>query len=135
MQFVDANIFLRYLTQDPPNQAQACHGLFLKAQRNEIELTTSEAIISEVVYVLSSKRLYGLTREDIRNSLYPLLTLSGLKLAGRSVFLRALDLYVAYRLDFEDALAIAHMEHNKISEILTYDREFDQVAGVQRIEP
>ncbi len=134
-QFVDTNIFLRALTQEPAGQAAACQALFEKAQRGELALTTSEAIVAEVVYVLSSKNLYGLSRDEVRARLYPFLTLSGLKLPARRLYLRALDLFAAHRLDFEDALAAAHMERDKISQILTYDREFDRVPGIERLEP
>ena len=64
MQFLDANIFLRYLAQDNPKQSQACYELFQKARRNELTLTTSEAIIAEVVYVLQSRQLYALGAEE-----------------------------------------------------------------------
>jgi predicted nucleic acid-binding protein len=36
---------------------------------------------------------------------------------------------------FEDALAIAQMERQKITEVYTYDREFDRVPSVNRLEP
>ncbi len=136
MQFVDANIFLRHLTGDIPSKAQACFELFQKAEKNQVQLTTSEAVIAEVVYVLSSsKQIYNLAREDIRARLYALLQLPGLKLTHRKMYLRALDLYATYRLDFEDAVTIAHMEREKIKEVYAYDRGFDRVAAIKRLEP
>lgn len=47
----------------------------------------------------------------------------------------ALELYAAHDLDFEDALAVAHMERQDIAEIYSYDRDFDGVAQVGRLEP
>ena len=41
----------------------------------------------------------------------------------------------AASLDFEDALAVAHMEQLGISRIVSCDRDFDRVAGVRRTEP
>ena len=35
MRFVDTKIFIRHLTCDDPEKAQACYQLFLGAQRNE----------------------------------------------------------------------------------------------------
>ncbi len=55
MPFVDTNIFLRYLTRDDPDKAQACFELFKRAEANQITLTATETVIAEVVYVLSSK--------------------------------------------------------------------------------
>jgi predicted nucleic acid-binding protein len=74
MHFVDTNIFIRYLTRDDPDKAKACFELFKRASTNEIALTTTEAVMSEVVYVLSSKKTYNLARPDIRARLYPLLS-------------------------------------------------------------
>jgi predicted nucleic acid-binding protein len=135
MQFIDANIFIRHLTRDDPEKAQACFDLFRQAERNEINLTTSEAVIVEVVYVLSSKQLYDLPRERIRELLCPLLSLPGLKLAPRRMYLRALDLYATYAIDFEDALLVAQMERRKVAEVYSYDRDFDRVDGITRLKP
>ena len=135
MQFVDTNIFIRHLTRDDPDKAQACFALFQQAERNEVTLTTNEAVIAEVVYVLSSRTLYGLSRGAIRTLLYPLLSLQGLKLTNRRLYLHALDVYAATNLDFEDALIVAHMERLKISDLVSYDRDFDHVPGIVRYEP
>lgn len=135
MQFIDANVFIRHLTRDDPEKAQACLDLFRKAQAKKVTLTTSESAIAEVVYVLSSKRLYNLPREEIRSLLYPLLSLPGLRLANRKTYLHALDLYASHPLDFEDALIVAQMKRQKITEVYSYDRHFDHVAGITRLEP
>jgi predicted nucleic acid-binding protein len=135
MPFVDTNIFLRYLTRDDPDKAQACFELFKRAEANQVTLTATETVIAEVVYVLSSKRTYNLPRDQIRARLYPLLTLQGLRLLQRRTVLRALDLYVVYEIDFEDALIVAHMEQQAIREVYSYDRDFDGVPGVKRQEP
>ena len=137
MRFLDTNVILRYLTRDDEAKAEACYRLFQRAKRGEEELLTCEAIVTEVVYVLSSSRApYRLSHEEIRARLLPILTLRGLKLPQKRVYLRALDLYASSPfLDFEDALAVAHMEQRGITEIASYDKDFDRVTGLQRIEP
>ncbi len=135
MEFVDTNIFIRYLTNDDPQKAQACFELFQKARDRAVQLTTSEAVIAEVVYVLSSKEVYHLGRDEIRARLYPLLSVPGLKLPRRKVYLHALDLYAQYSVDFEDALTVAQMSHAKIQALYSYDRGFDRVPTLERLEP
>jgi uncharacterized protein len=135
MHFVDANIILRYLTNDDPVKARKCLALFRKAKASEIVLTISEAVIAEVVYVLSSKRVYNLARKDVVARLRPLLHLPGLKLPHSTASLRALELYTRYTIDFEDALSIAHMTRQKIRDIYSYDTDFDRVEEITRIEP
>lgn len=137
MRFLDANVILRYLTRDDEAKAQACYALFQRVKQGEEDLFTCEAIVTEVVYVLSSPRApYRLSHEEVRGRLLPILTLRGLRLPQKRIYLRALDLYASSPfLDFEDSLAIAHMERRGVRELLSYDRDFDRVQGIQRVEP
>ena len=137
MRFLDANVILRYLTRDDEAKARACYQLFQRVKRGDEELFTCEAIVTEVVYVLSSRRApYRLSHEEIRARLVPILTLRGLRLPHKRIYIRALDLYASSPfLDFEDALAASHMEQRGVTEIVSYDKDFDLVPGVQRVEP
>ena len=134
-QFIDTNIILRYLTNEDPDKTERCYSLFNKAQDNKIKLTTSESVVAEAVFVLASKKHYHLTPEEIKTRLSPILLLQGLKLEHRQTLVRALDLYSIYTMDFEDCLALAHMERQQLKEIYSYDQDFDQVTHVKRIEP
>ena len=111
--------------------------MFQQVRRGEEELVTCEAIVTEVVYVLSSPRApYRLSHQEIRARLVPILTLRGLRLPQKRVYLSALDLYASSPfLDFEDALAVAHMERLGVTEIVSYDRDFDRLPTLQRVEP
>ncbi|HEU0073046.1 MAG TPA: type II toxin-antitoxin system VapC family toxin [Dehalococcoidia bacterium] len=136
MRWVDTNVFIRLLTQDDPAKAEASGRFFTSLDAGQDEAATSEMVVGEVVYVLSARGHYGMSREGIRDRLARMLESQGLRIAGKEVLLRALDFYVAYpRLDFEDALSVAHMEARGISDIVSYDRGFDAVDGVTRIEP
>ena len=135
MQFIDANVFLRFLTRDDAAKAERVKVLLERAERGEIELTTSESVICELVFVLSSPKLYNLNRERVRLLLLPIVSLRGLKLANRTVFLRAFDLYAGTSMDFVEALAVAHMEARKVTEVYSYDNHFDGVSGIRRLEP
>ena len=137
MKFLDTNVILRYLTGDDEAKAADCYRLFQRVQQGEEELFTSETVVSETAYVLSSSRLpYQLTHEEIRERFLPILTLRGIRLPQKQVCLNALDIYAASPFfDFEDALAVAHMEHAGVTEIISYDRDFDRVPGIERVEP
>jgi predicted nucleic acid-binding protein len=54
---------------------------------------------------------------------------------NRRVVLRALELYEGEPVDFEDALAVAHMEQRDIEIIISYDRDFDRFSQIARSEP
>ena len=136
MKFLDSNIFLRYITRDDEKKAQACFRLFQRLQNGKERAATCEAIVTEIVYVLSSRKHYNLSHQEVSIRMRPLLDLKGLKLPQKQVYLRALDFYASYlMLDFEDALLLAHMERQKSKEVLSYDTDFDSVGGVNRLEP
>lgn len=90
-------------------------------------------MVFEIVFTL--QRTYRQTREDIRDALLPLLSLSGLVLPGKRQLLRAFDLYVDHHLPFGDAYHAAFMEQHRLDEIVSFDREFDRLAGINRVEP
>ena len=134
-EFVDANVFIRFITNDDPVKAEKCYQLFQAAEKRKIILTTNESILAEVVYILSSRTLYGLKPERIKELLLPLINLKGLRLDRKKEFLLALEIYAQKSIDFEDSLAAARMRLDKIAVIYSYDRHFDKLAGVKRIEP
>ena len=133
--FLDANIILRYLTGDDPKKMKACAKLFREALNGKVCLISSETIMAEVVYVLGSKRNYGLSAAEISNRLKPILSIRGLKLEHKDALLYALNLFTRLEIDFEDCLALAHMERQQLKEIYSYDQDFDQVTSVNRLEP
>jgi predicted nucleic acid-binding protein len=133
-EFVDANIFIRLITADDPAKSSRCLELFKRAERGEAQLVTSEAIVAEVIYVLSSPALYRLGRPDIAARLRPLLELRGLQLDHKRSLLLALDLYEKSKLDFEDCIAIRHAERLELAGILSFDRGLDRFSNL-RIEP
>lgn len=136
MRFLDTNVFVRALTLDDLERSEASRRLLLLIDEEQEEATTSESVIAEVVYVLSSRAQgYGLPRQEIIALLQPLLRSRGLRLPDRNVYLRALDVYGLYNIDFEDALSVAHMERAGVSEIVSYDRDFDRIPEVTRTEP
>ena len=75
MDFLDTNVILRYLTRDDPVKAERCFELFQRLKRKEVKLVTSESVLAEVVYVLSSRSVYNQSREQVRNLLLPIVSL------------------------------------------------------------
>ncbi len=101
-----------------------------------LQVTTSETIVGEIVFVLSSKALYNLPRVEIRRHVTNILSMKGLRLPYKRMCFRALELYATNpKLDFADAMSVAHMERRKLSTILSFDEDFDSVPGITRQEP
>jgi predicted nucleic acid-binding protein len=132
---LDTNVFIRHITQDDPQMAQQARSLFKQLEAGQATATTCEGVIVEAVQVLSSRALYNLPRPQIRQHLSNLLSLKGLRLPRKRVYLRALDLYATSNLDFVDALIVAHMERDRSSVIISFDQDFDRISQISRREP
>jgi predicted nucleic-acid-binding protein len=134
--FVDTNILVRLFTQDDPEKSERCAELFQRANQGDIELATSEAVIAETVFVLSSPRLYAMPRAEIALLLGSLLGANRLFLDHKSAVLSALELYGHSNLHFVDCLGVAHARRAALPHtIYSYDRDLDLVPGIQRREP
>ncbi len=134
--FLDTNVILRYLTQDQPGQAERARRLLEDAAAGRCRLLTCEGVVIELVQVLSSRQLYNLPRADIRMHLTRILSQRGLSLPHKQTYLRALELYATVpRLDFVDALLVAHMERTGQSTLVSFDHDFDGLPGITRYEP
>lgn len=97
MRFVDTNIFVRYITGDDSAKAAACLALFQRVRDGREDVLTCDAIIAEVVYVLSSRSTgYGLSATEVRDKLRSLLRYPSLKIQNKRIILRALDFCTVY---------------------------------------
>jgi predicted nucleic acid-binding protein len=133
--FLDTNILLRYLTKDDETKASACFELLRRVERGEEVVVTSDLVIAEVVFNLQSPRQYGVSRDDIRRLVEPIIGLRGLRLPRKALFARAFDLYCDSRVDFADAYNVAYMESRRVNEVYSYDTDFDRIEGISRFEP
>lgn len=134
-EYLDTNIILRHITQDHPDHAERARAYLLLVEAGQVRAITREAVIVEAVQVLESKRLYARPRASIRDALGAIVRMAGLELPNKEIYLRALELYAETSLDFVDALNVAHMGHERVATIVSFDRGYDRVPGITRREP
>ncbi|MEA3355071.1 MAG: PIN domain-containing protein [Patescibacteria group bacterium] len=135
VEFVDTNIFIRFITKDDEKKAKKVFELFKLVEQGKAKLIVNEATLAEVVYTLSSKKLYALSREKVKQVLIPIIEMKGLKIKNKDVFLLALDYMIDKKVDFEDALIAAYMVKSKTKRVYSYDRDFDKFKQIKRVEP
>ena len=131
--FIDTNVFIRHLTQDHAEFSPMATAFFARIERGEIKAQTSETCIFEAVFTLEKR--YRAAKPAIREGLFSLIELPGLQLPGKGRLRRAFDLYVDRNMSFGDASHIALMEQLGITEIASFDKDFDRVPGISRVEP
>jgi predicted nucleic acid-binding protein len=133
--FLDTNIFIRHLSNDNPQQSPACFRLIQDIEQGKVKAWTSDLVIAEAVFVLASTKLYGLSRDAIRDLVLPLISLPGIRLANKRVYRRVFDLYTSLNIDYTDAYNAALMENRKQTAVYSYDTDFDRIPTIQRREP
>lgn len=131
--FVDTNIFLRFLLADNRRQSPRCQKLFAAAGKGKIKLITSEIVIAEIAWVLSS--FYQETRPGVAEKLREILLFKGLEIPNRDVLTLAVQKFESQNIDFIDAFIYALLIKYRVKKIYSYDQDFDKLTEIQRLEP
>ncbi|HEY8623750.1 MAG TPA: PIN domain-containing protein [Casimicrobiaceae bacterium] len=131
--FVDTNVFLRHIRQDHLDHSPRATAYMTRIRRGELVVQTNVLVISEVVFTLQS--FYRYSKPAVANVLLPLINLPGLKIPAKPRLRRALALYALYNVSFVDAYLAALAQQRRLSELVSFDRNYDRILGVPRIEP
>lgn len=128
--FIDTNLFLRYLTNDVPEQAHAVDLLLTRALNGEISLVANGLVIAEIVWTLES--YYQLTRQAIRENVLAILNTPGLEVVDNDLVLEAINGYADQNVDYIDAYNCAWMLHQGLKTAFTFDRKhFNRMPGIR----
>ncbi|MHB8647962.1 MAG: PIN domain-containing protein [Thermomicrobiales bacterium] len=133
MRFLDTNVLIRYFTSDDPIKAEAAYALMLRIERDDERVVISPLVIFEAIFLL--ERRYKIAKEDVREMVGDVLALRALQLAEKSVCRDALDLYVERNISYPDAYHAVWMQTREITAVYSWDRDFDRIPELTRIEP
>ncbi len=134
MDFVDSNIFLRYLTADDSARAEQCRAFFEKrAEEDEATLVTSVAVIMEIVWVLSS--FYQYSKAEVQDIVAPIIDMPAVYVPESRRLKEALSLHAEYNIDFIDAYNYCAAKKEECETIYSYDADFDRLLDIERKEP
>ena len=132
--FLDANIFIRYLTNDDPAKADRVEKLLDLAARGKERLMTTEMVIAEVVWVLES--FYKLGNSSIGPMVKAILATPGLEVINGPLVEKAVEQYMERNIDFIDGYIVAVMDRHNVTEIFSYDKKhLTRIASIKRKEP
>lgn len=131
---IDANVFLRLLSQPATEQdtvwAAEARTLFRAIEARSVDARTNEAVVAEVVFILSAARHYAVDRTTVADWIGRLLRLPSLGLPTKAACLDALDLWARHPvLDFPDALVIVQARTGG-GAVATFDRDVRRLAAV-----
>ncbi|MEV6277489.1 PIN domain-containing protein [Nocardia sp. NPDC051832] len=127
--YLDTNILVRHLTQDPPESGRRATAFLAKAD----ELHLSDLILAEIVYVMQS--VYRVPRPQVAALSRAMIGSRNIVTNDPALLVRTIDVYEQHRLAFADAYLVALAEASAGSAIASFDRGIDKVPGVTRLEP
>jgi predicted nucleic acid-binding protein len=137
--FLDANVLLRAFVQpdDLPTQrfSLVATELLRRASRGEVEITTSDAVLAEVAFILTAKAHANLPAPIAAGYLASVVQLRGFRHGEKRSLLSALDFWTNQpRLGFVDALTAAYAQSPGMR-LATFDTDFDGLPGIDRWQP
>jgi predicted nucleic acid-binding protein len=139
MIFIDANVILRALVQ--PSDAhvsrlsQISGDLLRQADRGEVEITTSDAVLAEVAFVLTGRAHANLPVALAADLIASIVRLRGFRHGAKRSLLRALELWgLRPSIGFVDALTAAYAQTPGM-QLATFDEDFATIPGIDRWRP
>ncbi len=126
---LDSNLLLRFLLNDNTEQANAVQKL-LESCTDELILT--DVSIAEIIWVLTS--YYKLPKQEVADKIKLLLALKTIY-ANKPVLFKALSIYQSTNVDYIDAYVAAYAEDEQAAGIYSFDKDFEKIASVKRLEP
>lgn len=117
--FVDTNLFIRYLTNDVPDQIDKVDHLFNRAEKGEVKLVTGPPVLFEMAWTLKS--FYGMSRERVCECLSSILGLPGLEVLDLEIVEEALELFRDTPCDFADAYIAASSKKIGAESVATFN--------------
>ena len=95
-------------------------------------LIIPDIVIAEVVWTLG--RFYKWPKEKIAQFLFVLLKGKNIEFNENIIF-PALSTFLKYNIRYTDAYISVVMKRSKTKDIYSFDRDFDKIKGINRLEP
>jgi predicted nucleic acid-binding protein len=129
---LDTNVIVRFLTGDHPAHSPRSRKLFARAAAGDVTLVVTDLALAETIWVLQS--FYSLDCDAITAALKDLINSAGIEVENKATLLSALRNFAETNVNFVDGYHAAVAAAKSIV-IASFDRDFDQLAGVKRVEP
>lgn len=133
--YIDTDVLIRLLTNDDQEKRDRTKKLFEQVEKGELTVTAPLTVVADAVYVLSSPRLYRQPRQKTAAQLTTLVRLPNFKIKQRRSVLRALELFATTNLDFSNCVVVSFMQQDRISNLYSFEQDYDKIKVIRRKEP
>lgn len=132
MRLIDANIILELLLDQ--DRAEECGELLAAIKDGDEEVIITDLILDSILIVMESR---GKNPSELATFLSSIAAFKGLKLYWLSLLdrLHATEHMAQTGLDFEDATAYEVCRRLSLDGIVSFDKHFEGLPGLQRFEP
>lgn len=120
------------MRHDDPTHSPKATAILSRIEQGKLRVRTADTVIFETVFTL--QRGYKVPREQIAQAVLPLIELPGVILPGKRAFREVFARYITTPMGFADCYHLVMMRRLKLTEILTFDHDFDGIDGVTRRE-
>jgi len=117
---LDTNVFLRFLLNDIPDQADEAELLFGNARKGICKLYVPQIVIFEIHYALL--KYYSFPKKQILEKLTSIVSVESLEIQGRDVFILALRIYESRTISLVDSFLIAYAQLNE-AKFFSFDKK------------
>lgn len=124
--WVDANVLLRLLTNEPTEHAKRAEKLFRLASQGDLVLLIPAVVIAEVVWALAS--FYRYEGSEIADGLRALVVADGVAVEAADAILDAFTLMVEQKVDFADAY-LAAVATRRGEEVASFDDDLRRLGA------
>ncbi|MFQ6052100.1 MAG: type II toxin-antitoxin system VapC family toxin [Candidatus Hydrothermarchaeota archaeon] len=135
MRFIDTNLFLYKMLGKPKDKYRRSSALIERVEEGKERCATSSIIIAEIVWVLETVNWKMSRIKELIEAIFELKGLKILDTPGDFFPLDAVKLATKTGVDYVDALNSLTMQKYKIREIYSFDRHFDRINFITRLEP
>lgn len=131
--FIDTNVLVRHFTQDNATLSPRATAFLLRVEQGDITIRLADTVVFETIFLL--ERTYKQPKSLIREALLELIRLPAVVVPNRARLRATFDYYVNLNISFADAYHAVLMAEDGLKEVVTFDRHFDRLPGIRRIEP
>lgn len=125
---IDTDILIRFLTNDDENKAKR----FEKFLRSGKKARILDVTVAEIYWVLLSS--YGFSKNKVILGLESLIGKKSIN-CNRKVLRQTIKILKKGKISFVDAYTAATSLIQDEGVIMSYDKGFDKLPGVKRVEP
>ena len=129
----DTCFFLRYLTGEPPEQAEIAERVLRRAMAGKLELIVPAMVIAEIVWTLETS-VFNLSKQEASEKAIAILNMPGVKVPNARTLEEAAVLHAELNIDFTDAYLACFARGKGLEDVYTFDKKHFSRVPWLRIE-